>query len=68
MRLKSPAPSLVPRTVKRPLIGSEKKGPIGLGGCDIASESFKCTATSLSINEVVKGGNACGGGKGKGFQ
>lgn len=36
-------------------------------GVDAAAHSFICRGKRLSINEVVKGGNICGSGEGKGF-
>lgn len=59
--------SLVLLALKRQLIGWKEMGPIGLRGRDAAALSFICLAGRLPINEVVKGGNICGGGDGKGF-
>lgn len=54
-------------SVKRQPIGWWKRERIGLSGCDASATSFICQESRVSVNEVVKGGNICGGDEGKGF-
>lgn len=55
--------SLVQPSCKDPSHWPREKGAESEGGCDAAAKSFKYPAERLSINEVVKGGDVCGGGE-----
>lgn len=62
LALKSPLLRLVVCPIKQRLIGCRGWGGRLVGeGCDAAAKSFICRAERLSINEVVKGGDICGG-------